>query len=317
MKILVTGGNGFVGQNLVKRLLNDNHQVTITATSKTNLNVHRTLFSTFEGINWRYVYDQDIVFHQMANNDTRCMDKEEMFRANLIGPIKLFTKAASGGCKKFIYASTTAIYGNSPAPYTEETTLQPLNPYAESKLKFDEFAKNFAKENNVLVVGLRYCNVYGPGEEHKGRMMSQVGQILKTMIAKKSPTLFKYGEQKRDWCYIKDIVDANMLAVNAKESGIYNIGSGHSWTFNEIVNFADKAICEKEGIQKNISNGHLWREWTSPSYIDCPFPESYQSYTECDITKARNGFDYNPKYDLKTGIEEYIKYLSPPFSFPS
>ena len=312
MKILVTGGNGFVGQNLVKRLLNDNHQVTITATSKTNLDVHRTLFSTMEGINWRYVYDQDIVFHQMANNDTRCMDAEEMFRANLIGPVKLFTKAASGGCKKFIYASTTAVYGNSPAPYTEETILQPLNPYAESKLKFDEFAKNFAKENNVLVVGLRYCNVYGPGEEHKGKMMSQVGQILRTMLAKKSPILFKYGEQKRDWCYVKDIVDANMLATNAKESGIYNIGSSNSWTFNEIVQIADKAICTKQGIKTD--GGYPWREWGSASYIECPFPESYQSHTECDITKARNGFGYNPKYDLKAGIEAYLEHLTPKYT---
>ena len=309
MNILITGANGFIGSNLTKRLIQENHQLTITATSKTNFDVHKTLYPSFEGIDWKYTKNQDVIFHQMAINDTQNLDEEEMMRANVDGPIKLFNAALEGGCKKFIYASSTAIYGNSPAPYKEDTNPDPLTPYAKSKLIFDDFAQYFAKENKVLVVGLRYCNIYGPGEEHKGKMMSMVGQILRTMLKKKAPTLFKYGEQKRDWCYVKDIVDANLLALNAKESGIYNIGSGNSWTFNEIVQFVDKAICEKEGIKTKGDWNFAWlpeREWASPIYIECAFPESYQSYTECDITKAKNGFNYHPKYDLKTGIDDYL-----------
>jgi len=293
LKVLVTGGGGFVGRNLTQRLISDGHEVTITATgSEPVTNVHKVLYMSLEGIDWDYLRKQkfDVVFHQMANNDTRCFDTEEVWRANVYGPMRLFKTALNSGCNKFVYASSTAVYGQAKAPYTEETEISPLLPYSESKSEFDTFAINFAKENDVSVIGLRYCNVYGPGESQKGKRMSMIGQIIRKILAQKQVVLFKDGTQRRDWVYVKDVVEANILSMQSEKTGIYNIGGGGSWSFIEVFNEVLNQILLPANIE----------------YIDCPFPESYQDYTECSIEKAKRELGYVPKYDLKTGIEEYI-----------
>lgn len=298
MDVLVTGGGGFIGRNLTQQLVKDGHRVTITANgSEPTGNVHKVLYPSLEGIDWMHVSEKDIVFHQLANNDTRCFDNTEMWRANFYGPIKLFITALQGGCKRFVYASSTAVYGNALPPYTENTEVQPLVPYAETKAAFDKFAMNFAKENNVSVIGLRYCNVYGPGESEKGKRMSMIGQILRKMLSEEEIVLFKDGEQKRDWVYVKDVVDINILASQSGKTGVYNVGSGSSWSFNEVFNESWNALKSRP------------IKFSPIQYIDCPFPETYQSHTECSIEKARKELGYSPKYDLKAGIGEYASTL--------
>jgi len=313
MKILITGASGFVGKSLVQRLLKEDHKLTVTSTGSENelpkeiydfsvfpeAQKHKVLYHSLEGIDWRCVYGQDAVIHLAANNDTRCQDESEMMRANLFGPIGLFTKAASGGCKNFVYASSTAVYGNEPAPYTEDVTLEkPLNIYGDSKKRFDELAMKFAEDQKVKVVGLRYCNVYGPGEEHKGKRMSMIGQLLRKMMNGEKPTLFKSGEQKRDWVYVEDVVDANMLSLSSEESGIYNIGTGVAVSFNELVYEIERTL-GAEGL-------------LPPNYVDCPFEDEYQSYTCCNIEKAKSHLGFNPKYDLATGLKSYSECLRTP-----
>lgn len=306
MKILVTGGFGFVGRNLTERLVKEGHEVTVVASGSEPKvpGVKKILYMTMEGIHWPEVYGKDVVFHQMANNDTLCNDEHEMLRANLYGPIKLFCCAADGGCKKFVYASSTAVYGNAPVPFTEETPIDPLNAYAKSKVHFDQFAERFAKEKGVSITALRYCNVYGPGEDRKGKRMSMIGQLIRQMMAKKQPVLFRDGKQKRDWVHVKDVVEANILAsqISQREHpwSVYNIGSGASISFNEIVSHIGaytlvgiKDYSEDKGIK----------------YIDCPFPVKYQQETLCDIEKARRELGFSPSFDIRSGIEDYITYL--------
>lgn len=304
MDVLVTGGGGFIGRNLTERLVKDCHKVTITANGSEPVvpGVEKVLYPTLEGIDWMHVSGKDVVFHQMANNDTRCFDNTEMWRANVYGPIKLFMTALEGGCKRFVYASSMAVYGNAPVPYTEETPLNPLIPYAASKVAFDKFAMNFAKENNVSVIGLRYSNVYGPGESNKGKRMSMIGQIIRKMMAEENVVLFKDGTQKRDWVHVKDVVEANILASESGRYGVYNIGAGDSWTFNEVFDEAWTAIkiktCHMD-LKKPLSIPKI-------EYIDCPFPETYQSHTECSIEKAKQELGYVPEYDLKSGVRQYV-----------
>jgi ADP-L-glycero-D-manno-heptose 6-epimerase len=300
MKILVTGGGGFVGRNLTAQLIQDGHEVTITSTGSepTFSGVKKILYMGLNGIDWNYVKDQDVVVHLMANNDTLCRDSEEMLRANLYGPIELFRCALEEGCKKFVYASSAAVYGSSPPPFKEEETqVKPLNIYGESKAMFDNFAMNFAKENQVSVTGLRYSNVYGPGEEQKDRRMSMIGQLLRKMARDISPVLFEFGEQKRDWVYVKDVVQANILSITQdckeKTGKIFNIGSGESFSFNEIVKLIN------ETINKNLNI----------SYIPCSFQENFQNYTQCDISKAKKELGFNPEFSLKSGIQEYYRSL--------
>lgn len=301
MRILVTGGSGFIGKHITERLVEEGHEVLITSTGTEAdvKGVSKILYHSLDGIDWGQLKNLDCVFHQMANNDTRCMDQAEMDRTNVASGIKLFSVAYHGGCKNFVYASSTAVYGNEPAPYTEQTPISPLNSYAKSKAAFDEYAMEFAKNKKVNVSGLRYCNVYGPGEYRKGRRASMIGQIIRKVLfgPDNKPTLFEFGEQRRDWIYVKDVVEANLKAMNrpAEEpyGRIYNIGSGTSVTFNDII----------ATLNDIRGNGKI-----KPKYIPCPFPDEYQNHTECDIEKARFELGFEPGYTLRSGIEEY--YLS-------
>ena len=293
-----------MGQNLVRRLLKEGHQVTVTSTGSESKipNVHKVLYATLEGIDWKCVYGQDVVVHLMANNDTLCSDEEEMMRANLYGPIKLFSSAYDGGCRKFVYASSTAVYGDSPAPYNEKTEVAPLNVYGESKAKFDEFAMIFANEKSVPITGFRFCNIYGPGEEKKGKRMSMIGQLLRQMKKDMPLTLFKDGEQRRDWVHVNDVVQAITLAIGRSSMNhgeIYNLGSGASYTFNEVAQTVHEEYVKTHSIKKDVQI----------NYIDCPFPDKYQSYTECDIEKARIELGYYPGFNLRSGVRQYVENL--------
>lgn len=297
MKILVTGGSGFVGRNLTERLIRDGHEVTITSTGTEPIipGVKKVVYMGLEGIDWSQAENKDIVIHLMANNDTRCVDEKEMIRANYQGSIRLFEVAHKSGCRKFIYASSTAVYGNSPAPYVEdETPEEALNVYGESKRMFDDYIRQVPSSHEVQTVGFRYCNIYGPGEDQKGKRMSMIGQMLRTMQGGQRPKLFKWGEQKRDWVYVKDVVEANILALQSDVSGIYNIGSGCASTFNEIFKALDERM--KTGL--------------TPEYIDCPFESEYQNHTECCIEKARRELGFSPGFDLRSGIEDYVTSLT-------
>jgi ADP-L-glycero-D-manno-heptose 6-epimerase len=296
VKILITGGSGFIGRNLTKRLIQDGHEVTITSTgSEPKIpNVKKVIYLGLTGMDWDQAVGHNAVIHLMANNDTLCSDRSEMLRTNFAGPLKLFDIAAQSGCERFVHASSTAIYGNSPVPYIEgKTEEQPLNVYGESKKLFDDQAAKFAQHYGVKSIGLRYCNIYGPGEEQKGKRMSMIGQILRRMLARKRPRMFKHGEQQRDWVYIHDVVEANVLALQSDVSGTFNIGSGVASTFNEIV-----------GTINALLGTELLAE-----YIDCPFPNEFQDHTQCNIEKARRKLGFFPGFDLRSGIEDYLSFL--------
>jgi ADP-L-glycero-D-manno-heptose 6-epimerase len=273
MRVLVTGGLGFIGSNLTKHLVNQGHEVIVTASgSEPRIEgVSKILYMGLDGIDYTYVKDIDVLFHLMANNDTLCNDRNEMFLANVIGPKNLFSYLRHTGCRKFIYASSTAVYGNSPSPYTENTQVDPLNVYGESKLEFDNFAMDFASKHDVEVIGLRYCNVYGPGEDRKGKRMSMIGQLIKTIMNDETPVLFENGQQLRDWAYVGDVVKANIAAWQScpSKGEIYNIGGGQSTSFNRILEIINNHLCKQISIK----------------YIPCPFEDKYQVHTECDISK--------------------------------
>ena len=291
MKILVTGGSGFIGSNLSDYLIKLGHKVTITGSKNESiLNPKAFFLESVEKQNAQ----QDCVFHLAANNDTLFYDKHEMFKNNVTEPIKLFNRLYENGCKKFVYASTTAIYGNTIAPFYEKSKACPLNVYAESKYEFEKFATNFSKEKkDISVIGLRYCNIYGPNEFHKGRRSSMIYQIYKKIKNNELVKLFKYGEQKRDWCYVKDVVAANVLCLRYNKSDIFNIASGESHSFNSITQIIEKYLNKKSKVE----------------YIDCEFKEKLQTNTQCCIEKAKNELGWVPAYNIEQGIKNYIKFL--------
>ncbi len=295
MKILVTGGTGLIGFNLVSRLMADGHEVLITGhdTEQKIPGFHgKYLQPSFLGLDWDAIGKVDVVFHEAAINDTELLDAREMMRANVDSSLALFEYAAKNGCRKVVYASSTAVYGGEPAPYREGATpLKPLNPYGESKKILEEKATAFAKAHpEIVIVGLRYCNVYGSGESHKGKRASMVYQLARQMKTR-NPRLFTHGEQKRDYIYIKDAVKANLLAIKVNESCIVNCGSGKATTFNKLVQILNKVM--------NTNR--------VPEYFDNPIADRYQSYTECDMSLAKAKIGFAPEYDIEKGIADYMK----------
>lgn len=308
MRILVTGGTGFIGSHIANHLTDLGHEVIVIGTKTEQHPKAARYLGLHCGINaggypdarMKSLGDIDVCFHQAANNDTLDMDRDEMMFANFEAPKTLFYELRRGhNCTKFVYASSSAVYGNSPAPYREgETAENPLNPYGESKYEFDKWAMQFGQDwHKTSVVGLRYTNVYGPGESHKGKRASMIYQLATKMLKGEPVKLFKHGEQKRDWVYIKDVVRANIAAMNVAlrggVRGIYNCGSGKAVTFNELV----AALNKKLGTD------------VKPEYIDCPFASAYQDFTLADMTKAKEELGHAPAYDIYSGISELVDSL--------
>src|SRR3989344_2044288 len=293
MRILVTGGTGFVGSNIALALQDAGHEVIITGSpheQKLPEFKGKIFYTGILGVDMEEVGPIDALLHQGAISDTRVYDRNEMMRANLETSKVLFEYAATHGCKYITYASSTAVYGNLPAHYREDGPVAPLNPYGESKALLDEYATQFSKGHpSIRVVGLRYCNVYGPREGHKGTTSTMIYQFAAQM-QKGNPKLFKHGEQKRDYIYVKDAVRANMLTLTPGESTIVNCGSGKATSFNDLV----KILNEVLGTTRE------------PEYIDNPYGAEYQSYTECDMSLAREKLDFVPEYDITRGIKDYF-----------
>ncbi|MEK7540622.1 MAG: ADP-glyceromanno-heptose 6-epimerase [Patescibacteria group bacterium] len=295
-KILITGGAGFIGSNLVKTLQEKypgNKYYIIDNFSSGNADnlidfKGEIISDNIVEVDFNKHFDKlDIIFHQAAITDTTVFDEKKMLFNNVDGFKNVLNFALK--CRaKLIYASSAAVYGHSTPPMQVGKNEVPANIYGLSKLNADNIAReNF---NSLHIVGLRYFNVYGPGEKYKGKMASMIWQLYLQMKEGRRPKIFKYGEQKRDQVYIKDIVNANLLALESKKSGIFNVGSGKATTFNEII--------------KNL-NEVLGADF-EPEYIDNPY-KHYQEYTEADLVETKKALSFIPEYDINKGIEDYFK----------
>jgi len=292
MNILITGGAGFIGSNLANKLIELGNKVYVTG--KFNIpSDHPNKIQINYGINGidyrRLPTKLDILFHMAAFNDTLSTDEDEMEYINVLASLELFKKVTQLGCKKIIYASSTAVYGN--LINIEAGNTRPLNAYARSKELLENAASHFSEDTDIVTIGLRYCNVYGPNESHKGKRASLIYQMAQ-QIRKRPPTLFKFGEQRRDYIFIDDVVEATIIASQLDSTNVINCGTGQNWSFNEIFE-------ELKMIYR--------ANWTGPKYIDNPCPELYQNETKCDITRMKALLSFTPRYDLKSGIREYVK----------
>ncbi len=296
-KVLVTGGGGFIGSNIALALQKEGLAVTVVDDFS---HANSRNLADFSGdvvresileVSEHYFRGVDAIFHQAAITDTTVRDEDLMMGVNVEGSRRLLDFAVKSHTP-FIYASSAAVYGNRPAPLREEMAGSPLNLYGLSKWKTDLLARE-AMNSSSLIVGLRYFNVFGPHEAHKGKMASMVWQLALQMKAGQRPRIFKWGEQKRDQVYIKDVVLANLLAVKAKRSGIVNVGSGRATSFNQIVQALNKVLGTA----------------LEPEYIDNPYREAYQNHTQADLTLARSLLQYKPVWRLMSAVKDYMEVV--------
>jgi|TARA_Y100000310_G_scaffold107829_1_gene106261 ADP-L-glycero-D-manno-heptose 6-epimerase len=291
-KILVTGGAGFIGSNLVIELLKQNHDITIIDNISSGNKHHIDFFSgkfLNQDISTNFTLDEnfDIIFHEASLTDTTFKDDNEMIRQNVEGFQNILNLALKHN-STLVYASSAGVYGNGPTPMKEDQEKQPLNAYAKSKHQMDLIAaQHFDKLN---IVGLRYFNVFGPREHYKGTSSSMIWQLAQQMISGRNPRIFKMGEQVRDHIYVKDVVKATILASKLNKSGIFNVGTGVATTFNDVIK------CLNSTLNMN----------KEPEYFDNPYTEVYQNNTQAHTEKSTPILGFTPDFTIQKGIDDYF-----------
>jgi ADP-L-glycero-D-manno-heptose 6-epimerase len=299
--LLVTGGAGFIGSNLVLELQARYPEAWITVVDDfrsgdfKNLRGFRgdVLVEDVAEIDWEEHFDKprwDAVFHLASITDTTEHDQALQIHDNVEGFRRLLEYVASRQIP-VVYASSAATYGITSGVNREDDPAAPANVYAFSKTILDNLARHYTSEiPDWLIVGLRYFNVYGPRESHKGVPASMIYHLAQQMASGKVPRLFKHGEQTRDFVYVKDIVNYTIGALQAPQATIYNAGSGKPRPFNDIV---------------SILNNLLGTSY-QPEYFDNPFP-FYQPHTEADMSKLTADLGLSATFSLEDGIRDYFE----------
>ena len=303
--IVVTGGAGFIGSNLVKELNNQGYSDILIVDDLTcglkHKNLNRLNFLDFADYrdflaNIDAYNDIEVIIHQGACSDTTEQDGRFMMRVNYEYSKELLRFCVSKKAR-FFYASSASVYGDGKNGFRESPECEyPLNMYAFSKYQFDRFAQANMHRLTAQLVGLRYFNVYGPQENHKGKMASVAFHAYNQVKDGKSIRLFAGSENfKRDFIYVDDVVKVNIFFLkNPNLTGIYNCGTGEAESFVAIA----------EAIQSIDNNAKV---------ETVPFPEEligkYQAFTQADLTKLR-GDGYTGKFlNVDDGVKKYIKIL--------
>ena len=302
---LITGGAGFIGSNLTLALQEKWPESRLTVIDDfrsgdfKNLLGYRGDFvaADLARLDWKRQFGEEkfeAIFHLASITDTTLHDQFPQVHDN-VESFRRLLQFAQPHRTRVVYASSASIYGAVSGASREADPVVPANVYAFSKVIMDNLARRAAADDpNWKIVGLRYFNVYGPREAHKGVPASMVLHLSRQMKAGKNPRIFKYGEQKRDFVYVKDIVEGTLRALEAKESGIYNLGSGQARSFNELI----------EVLNKSLGTSF------EPEYFDNPHAH-YQNHTEADLTNARKSLGYEPQFSLEKGVADYMRWLYP------
>ena len=314
--IILTGGAGFIGSCLLWRLneegVSDIIVVDEQLTPEKKQNLDGKKFNDFIDkekflpliSSGKLGKKVDAIFHLGACSSTTVTDVE-YFNKNNTEYSKTLTEYSLSKNIRFIYASSGATYGDGSLGFSDKDKdtprFKPLNAYGNSKHLFDLWA--IEKRLTKKMAGLKYFNIFGPNEYHKGDMRSVIAKSFDEIVRNKKMRLFKShkkeykdGEQKRDFMYVKDAVDATYFFFeNRDKNGIYNIGTGNARTWNDLA----KAIFNALGIEPDIE------------YFDMPetLREKYQYFTEADISKLRNSGYNKDFYSLEDGVKEYVGFL--------
>ncbi|HLW91814.1 MAG TPA: ADP-glyceromanno-heptose 6-epimerase [Roseiarcus sp.] len=314
--IIVTGGAGFIGSNIVAAL-NERGRSDIVIVDTlghgakwNNLAKRRFLDLVFPGELDRFLAGArraDLVFHLGANSSTTASDGDEIIRANFRPSVALWNWCAEKGAP-LIYASSAACYGDGSNGFSDDQSqsaldsLRPLNLYGWSKLAFDRWAMERVAQGAAPPqwAGLRFFNVYGPNEQHKGDMQSLVAKNTRTIATTGKIRLFKSyrpdfadGEQRRDFISVKDCVDAMMWLIESPGvSGLFNLGTGQARSFRDLALAIGKALGKPVAIE----------------FFDMPetIREKYQYFTQADMTKLRRAGYAKPFHDLEAGVADYV-----------
>ena len=315
MKCLVTGGAGFIGSNLVDKLIEDGHEVGIidnlSTSDKSNINPKAKFYNldiTMNNMsnktdnavkqlgwpfdNWNVFKDVDVVFHlaALARVQPSIENPIKYHNTNVTGTLKMLKAAVNNNVKRFVFTSSSSVYGDvreEDLPTTEEHPTNPMSPYALHKLIGEQYCKLFSELYGLETVCLRYFNVYGERQPIEGAYTLVMGAFAKQLLDGKPMTINGDGEQRRDFTYVGDVVNANILASQSENVGkgeVINIGNGDNRSINEIATMIG-----------------------GPTVTISPVIEPKE--TLADNSLARELLGWKPTGNVEKWISEYVKEL--------
>jgi UDP-glucose 4-epimerase len=302
MKVLVTGGAGFIGSQVVDRLLQEGHEVVVVDNLVTGKRMHVPKTVQFykldiENPKLERIFRNErpsIIFHLAAQMNVRRSVADPMFDAqvNVLGTLNVLEQASKHGTRKVIFSSSGgAIYGEQqifPAP--ESHITQPLSPYGISKLCGEHYLSYYSRLSGLQVVSLRYANVYGPRQDPEGEA-GVVAIFIQKMLQREQAVVYGNGRQTRDFVFVEDVVEANLMTMGPDVQGTYNVGMGVETSINDLF----RTVAELTKVEAKELHG--------------PAKKGEQARSVVDATKLRMELGWEPKVDLREGLRRTVEYF--------
>ncbi len=290
-KVLITGGAGFVGSNLVGELVGDNQVVVLDNMHTgvvTNIDQYldRIEFRTLDTEDiFQIEFKPDVIFHLGMYSSTPMYKENRNLVHKVVDGMIHVLEFAKRHDSKVVLASSSSIYNGHPVPQNEEMVPNVTDFYTEARLYAERLTELYTKMFGLKGVCMRFFSVYGPGERSKGRYANLVSQFMWDLQEGRNPVIYGDGSQSRDFIYVKDVVDACILAAEGERNGVYNVGTGKSLTINNM-------------LEKVMT--HLGKS-VEPVHVDIPV-SNYVMHTQADTRKAKKELGFSARYDLDEGL---------------
>jgi len=301
MKIIITGGAGFIGSNLAEELAKK-HEVVIIDDMSTgrvenvedldpelvrgSITDPDMLRENFRGV--------DCVFHQAALPSVQRSIEDPVLanEVNICGTLNVLVAARDAGVAKVIYASSSAVYGDTPElPKREDMKPDPKSPYAVAKLAGEYYCRVFNEIYGLKTVALRYFNVYGPRQDPSSDYAAVIPNFVNRVMAGKEPIIYGDGEQTRDFTFVRDVVQANVLAMESDATGVFNVATGTRISINDLAGMVMEIIGNRVDCVHEMARAGDVRDSLG------------------DISRAHEGFGYVPRYGMEDGLKETIGWF--------
>jgi nucleoside-diphosphate-sugar epimerase len=306
MKTLVTGGGGFIGSHLASHLAELGHDVRIldnfASGQRSNMLALPDDVELIEGDIQSYerahnaVTGCEIVFHQAAlpSVPRSVQDPLTSNATNITGTLNVLLAARDAGVRRVIFASSSSIYGSSPEmPKREDVLPLPISPYAAAKMACEGYCRSFAEVYGLETVALRYFNVFGPRQDPRSEYAAAVPKFINELMAGERPTVFGDGEQSRDFAYVQNIIEANVLAMDAQgvAGQVFNVACGEAVTLNQLLDEL-----------RDLLDTDTEAEYVAPRPGDV-------RHSLADISRARAALGFEPSVHLREGLLRTIEHF--------
>jgi len=291
--VIISGACGFLGSHLVEELLRRKHDLILFDNKSSGAYANIKDFYTgdiydLEKLSW---YPRiPVVFHLGIPSSYKMFDKNKYLYSSTIRDFINVLEYCKAWNSKLIYASTASLYYGNNIPFKETMIIQPKDLYSECYYEMERLATLYNSLYGLKSIGLRLFNVYGKKEQYKEDNASIIYQITTCIGSGDKPVIYKDGSQTRDFIYIDDVIDALLLCMNSKKEGIFNIGSGETFSFNEIIDLVNVLLDVK----------------IEPEYKKSPIPK-YVEFSLADISKARKLLGFNPKVSIEEGTKKVVE----------